>query len=68
MGLIGYVRTFINSGIVFPLSLLTSPGNYLAMVTFQAFSIAAVGPAVRQHLDSNGGRKDLQLHNLDHLG
>ena len=46
LGAEGYFRTFLNSGVVFPLSPLTGSGNFFAMVTFQAFSIAAVGPAL----------------------
>ncbi len=46
LGLHGYLTTLINSGIVFPLSPLTGSGNFFAMVIFQAFSIAIVGPAL----------------------
>lgn len=46
LGLLGYFTTLINSGIVFPLSPLTGSGNFFAMIIFQAFSIAIVGPAI----------------------
>ena len=46
LGLHGYLLTFLNSGIVFPLSPLTGSGNFIAMVVFQAFSIAIIGPAL----------------------
>ncbi len=46
LGLHGYFTTLINSGIVFPLSPLTGSGDFFAMVIFQAFSVAIVGPAV----------------------
>ena len=41
-----YANTLINSAIVFPMSPLTSTGNYYAMLTFQAFLVALVGPAL----------------------
>ena len=46
LGLHGYLLTLLNSGIVFPLSPLTGSGNFMAMVVFQAFSIAIVAPAL----------------------
>ncbi len=46
LGLHGYLTTLINSGIVFPLSPLTGSGDFFAMVIFQAFSVAIVGPAI----------------------
>ena len=46
LGLHGYLSTLINSGIVFPLSPLTGSGNFFAMIIFQAFSVAIVGPAI----------------------
>lgn len=46
LGLHGYVNTLLNSGIVFPLSPLTGSGNFYAMIIFQAFSIAIVGPGL----------------------
>ena len=46
LGLHGYLTTLINSGIVYPLSPLTGFGNFFAMIIFQAFSIAIVGPAL----------------------
>ena len=46
LGLHGYLTTLINSGIVFPLSPLTGSGNFFAMIIFQAFAIAMVGPAL----------------------
>lgn len=46
LGLYGYFTTIINSGIVFPLSPLTGSGNFFAMIIFQAFSIAIVGPLI----------------------
>ena len=46
LGLHGYITTLLNSGIVFPLSPLAGSGNFYAMIIFQAFSIASVGPAL----------------------
>lgn len=46
LGIHGYLATLINSGIVYPLSPLTGSGNFFAMVIFQAFAIALVGPAL----------------------
>ena len=46
LGLHGYLTTLINSGIVFPLSPITGSGDFFAMVIFQAFSVAIVGPAI----------------------
>ena len=46
LGLHGYITTLLNSGIVFPMSPLTGSGNFYAMIIFQAFSIAFVGPGL----------------------
>ena len=46
LGLHGYFTMLINSGIVFPLSPLTDTGNFFAMIIFQSFFIAIVGPAI----------------------
>lgn len=46
LGANGYFTTLINSGIVYPLSPLTASGNFFAMIIFQAFSVAMVGPAI----------------------
>ena len=46
LGFGGYVHILLNSGIVFLLSPLTASGNFFAMVVFQAFSIAVIGPAL----------------------
>ena len=46
LGLHGYLTTVLNSGIVFPLSPLTATGNFFAMIIFQAFLIASVGPLI----------------------
>lgn len=46
LGFGGYVHILLNSGIVFLLSPLTASGNFFAMVVFQAFSIAIIGPAL----------------------
>ena len=46
LGLHGYLTTLIDSGIDFPLSLLTGSGNFFVMVIFQALSVAIVGLAI----------------------
>ena len=46
LGIQGYLATLLNSGIVYPLSPLTSSGNFFAMIIFQAFSIGIVGPVL----------------------
>ena len=61
LGIHGYITTFLNSAIVFPLSPLTGSGNFFAMIIFQAVAISTVGPALFLISRTKGFEKNLSL-------